>query len=56
MAFYGSERSINGNEILIFISRGYETSYTEGRKRLFYWGKESSIPVVFRVISGVLTE
>ena len=27
---------------------------TEGRKRLFFWGKESSIPGLFRVISGVL--
>ena len=54
MAFHGSERSINGNGILIFIPRGYETSYTQGRERLFFWGKESSTPGLFRVISGVL--
>ena len=54
MAFHGSETGINGNGILIFIPRRYETSYTEGRKRLFFWGKESSIPGLFTVISGVL--
>ena len=33
---------------------GYETCYTEGRRKLFFWGKESSIPGLFRVISRVL--
>ena len=36
------------------LSPGGMKLVTEGRRRLFFWGKESSIPGLFRVISGVL--